>query len=608
MIFQNSADTPASVERTDDDGHEDLDAYLTPLQPQTILLKDGETTATMYPIRANPDILPLGLLAFLLDEINMEIEKGDSFPYYEPLDLDEFRKIWFNSHGIVCIMVLGEIPELDYSMELGEEYNRQHIEQLQKQGITTMRSTAQYMKRKLRRNLNLNIQWEKQCLGTFNLIPAYPGRSSHVVTGTFLVNAGIRGKGIGRTLVESFLGWAPQLGFTSCCFSLVYGTNVGIRRILESSNFKRIGKLPESGILKGYDSPIDSFIYGKEFTHVSKQIDAVNLARKDSTRAKYERLKFYLETGEYPASCSRNEKARLRVMSKTHSILNGKLMFKGREVVYDQQRQSEIAFETHSVDHQGINRVTSKVAERYHWKGIKQSVAQVISTCSTCQNNTGGAGNGMARAGIVVDATDPENQMHILVSNPNDEQVSSVAKHMANALQKDQQDNYREDRYRIQTPTRENEPRVKLYKAAAHIKRIRFGVEPGQERVAEKRVVSNEESMNSFKKYVEEQNQRSGKKRSLYSEISPELLHSDAPRPESEPGTVLVEGSTTDMVDDALLHLEDNVMAAVEAVHKEQEQRQLSQRTPAEEAKIPVRSDDDIENNPSFRSDDSQYY
>ena len=97
-------------------------------------------------------------------------------------------------------MCIRDRPELDYSMDTDTDVDNNYGTD-----IETMRHTSQYKKRKERRNLNLTIQWEKQCLGIFDLKPAYPGRSAHVVTGTFLVNAGIRGKGIGKTLVETFI-------------------------------------------------------------------------------------------------------------------------------------------------------------------------------------------------------------------------------------------------------------------------------------------------------------------------------------------------------------------------------------------------------------------
>lgn len=517
----------------EDNIHTIDESYATPLQPQTILLRDGETVSTMYPIPANPELLPMGLLAFLLEEFNMEIENGQSFPYYEPLDLEEFKKIWFDSHGVICIMVLGEIPELDYSVTV--EHNEVMDEAL---GLNySERYTASYLKRKERRNLNLSIQWERQCLGIFDLKPAYPGRSSHVVTGTFLVNAGIRGKGIGKTLADCFLSWAPQLGFTSCYFPLVYGTNVGIRRIFESSNFRRIGKLPESGILKGFDTPVDSFIYGKEFTHVSKQMDALNASSDDTIKAKYERLIYYLKNGEYPPSCNRNEKARLRVIAKNHSLINGKLFFKGKEVVYDTQKQLHIAFETHMVDHQGINRVTSKLAESYHWKGIKQTVIQVIAACTKCQDNNGNKG---LDESIVIDTrNDPNGHPRTIV----------------HAIP---QDNMQESLEALEELTPRNSTQKSRLKTS-FVQRIKFGKEPGSEKVKRKAIVNPDESMNSFTQYAQE-HINSFRKRSK---------HNDGRG--SEPGTVILEEDTPNsIVDDALLHLEDNVMAAVEAVRKEQ--------------------------------------
>lgn len=606
------------------------DHHSTLLQPRTILLKDGETTATMYPIPASPGLLPAGLLAFLLDEFNMEIEKGDSFPYYEPLSLEEFKRVWFDErNGVVCVMVLGEIPELDYSVENGSNGRE-----------ASLRRTPQYVKRKERRNMNLNIQWEKQCLGSFNLKPAYPGRSSHVVTGTFLVNAGIRGKGIGHTLVECFLDWAPRLGFTSSCFPLVYGTNVGIRRILETLNFRRVGKLPESGILKGCDSPVDSFIYGKEFTHVSKTIDMLNGMTPDGTIAKYERLRHYLETGQYPPMCDRNEKARLRASAKTHSLINGKIMTKGREVVYNTQRQLEIAFEVHSVNHHGINKVTTKIAERYHWQGIKQTVAQIVGSCPRCKENHPDA------AGIVV-VPSPQQQAHMLVHQHGVEDHSSQLSRVAAAVVGSLRNGARGEPTPVDTgpgagsvsvagTSSAEEPvagsghgRKRLASdginddvgvasaatatatstpattatATATLHRLKFGHD-GQGHVSSQPILSNEQSMNSFTRYARENARKKPRYLDIAAGGSPsaaltagtrvsvapaytslsQLVRGTVQRGSasttpgshhdgSEPGTVeIIERDDTN-IDDALLDLEDNVIAAVEAVQKEQERK-----------------------------------
>ncbi|AQZ17230.1 SPT10 (YJL127C) [Zygosaccharomyces parabailii] len=492
---------------------------LTPLQPHTILLKDGETVATMYPIAANPELLPAGLLTFLLDEFNMEIEKGGSFPYYEKLSLQEFKNAWFHPDGHVCIMVLGEIPELDYSME----NNQSDLENNYGTDIETMRRTAQYKRRKERRNLRLSMQWEKQCLGIFSLQPAYPGRSSHVVTGTFLVNAGIRGKRIGRTLVETFVEWAKRLGFTSSYFPLIYGTNVGIRRILEGLNFKRIGRLPESGILKGFDVPVDSFIYGKEFTHITKSIDLLRDPQRSNDIAKYERLKYYLETGKYPPHCDRNEKARLRVSSKTHSVANGKLMARGREIIYEPERQRQIAMEMHLVEHQGINKITTRIVEKYHWKGIKNTVSEVISSCQKCKLRY------QDGVGVIVMPHSPVRQAHMLPNMHADEDMdhSSQLSQMAAAVVGSLQEG--DCHSREETPV--------------------------------------DEPMNAFNRFMEEEQAR---KKRRYLDAAANSLVPRGTSTTQENGSV-IEGN----LEDAMLTLGDNVMAAVQLVKEKEDERNI---------------------------------
>lgn len=300
----------------------------------TVLLKDGETTATIYPM-LNTDGLPPGLLAFLCDEFNIEIERGDTFPFFDTLHIESFQNYWFGAFA--GVMVLGDAPTLE-----GPK------------------------------------QWEKECLGSFFVKPNYPGRASHICTAGFLVNAGIRGKGIGRTLTDCFLQWAPRLGYTYCVFNLVFETNVAARRIWESLNFKRIGRVKSAGILKGHETAVDAIIYGRELVAVP-----------DSTMGAYrfDKIKFYLETGKYPAMADRQEKSRLRSSASHYRLENGKLMLRDKEVVSDPVRQLHICAEIHLASHGGINKTTSAVAEKYHWTRIKDTVSAAIKNCVTCRES-----------------------------------------------------------------------------------------------------------------------------------------------------------------------------------------------------------------------------
>lgn len=304
------------------------------IERYTVLLKDGETTATIYPIQ-NAEELPPGLLAFLCDELNMEIERGDTISFFDTLHILNFQNYWFGAFA--GVMVLGDSAQLE-----GPK------------------------------------QWEKECLGTFFVKPNYPGRASHICTAGFLVNAGIRGKGIGRTLADCFLQWAPRLGYTYCVFNLVFETNVSARRIWESLNFKRIGRVKSAGILKGHDTAVDAIIYGRELVTVS-----------DSTVGAYrfDKIKFYLETGKYPAMADRQEKSRLRSSASHYRLENGKLMLRDKEVVSDPVRQLQICTEVHLSNHGGINKTTSAVTEKYHWTRIKDTVAAAIKNCMACRES-----------------------------------------------------------------------------------------------------------------------------------------------------------------------------------------------------------------------------
>lgn len=323
---------PSALEDPTQPPHYRPDVIVPELEPLTVLLKDGETTATIYPISAT-DQLPIGLLAFLCDEFNMEIDRGDTYPLFDTLHIDTFQNYWFGSFA--GVMLLGEAP-----------------------------------------SIQTNRPWEKECLGTFYIKPNYPGRCSHICTAGFLVNAGIRGKGIGRTLAECYLDWAPKLGYSYSVFNLVFESNIAARRIWESLNFRRIGRIKGAGILKGHEHAVDALTYGR---------DLIDGAEEAVGELRFDKIKYYLETGRYPPQSDRQEKSRLRSSAAHYKLIDGKLMLKDREVVSDPERQLQIATQIHLESHAGINKTTSQITERYHWTRIKETVGQAIRNCNECR-------------------------------------------------------------------------------------------------------------------------------------------------------------------------------------------------------------------------------
>jgi GNAT superfamily N-acetyltransferase len=107
--------------------------------------------------------------------------------------------------------------------------------------------------------------WSKECLGTFYIKPNYPGRSSHICNAGFIVTDAARNRGVGRLMGESYLDWAPKLGYSYSVFNLVYETNVASCKIWDALGFKRIGRVKGAGNLKSYpDRLIDAIIYGRD--------------------------------------------------------------------------------------------------------------------------------------------------------------------------------------------------------------------------------------------------------------------------------------------------------------------------------------------------------
>lgn len=145
-----------------------------PVYPRQVTLRDRLTIATLLPFNSAAEI-PLSLLTYLCDQLNKEIEKGDTYSLMDTLTYEVFALYWFANFG--AIMLLGDIA------------NVQEV-----QAMDRNRS-----------------DWSKICLGSFNIKPNYPGRSSHICNGMFLVTDAARNKGVGRLMGECYLEWAPQL-------------------------------------------------------------------------------------------------------------------------------------------------------------------------------------------------------------------------------------------------------------------------------------------------------------------------------------------------------------------------------------------------------------
>ncbi|KAL3426351.1 hypothetical protein PVAG01_03142 [Phlyctema vagabunda] len=325
------------------------------LLPRQVTLRDRVTTATVVPFSSRHQV-PASLLVYLCDQFNKEIEDGNTYPMYDTMTTEKFSSYWFQNFG--AVMLLGNISSPSEVVE-GKD-------------------------------------WSTECLGSFYVKPNYPGRCSHICNAGFLVTDAARGRGVGRLMGETYLEYGPKLGYTYSVFNLVFETNVASCRIWDALGFKRIGRVKGAGNLRSYPGQlIDAIIYGRD------------LGKEESeefvSEERFDKIKFYLRTGKYPAGADRAEKSRLRSAATHYKLVPGengngemegddggeggeKLMLKDKEVISDPKRQYEIARATHVQNsHGGINKTTATIAERYHWVRIKETVSLVIKNCAECR-------------------------------------------------------------------------------------------------------------------------------------------------------------------------------------------------------------------------------
>ena len=308
--------------------------------PRQVTLRDRQTVATIVPF-ASRHQLPPSLLVYLCDQLNREIDGGDTYPMMEPFGVDGFADYWFQTFG--AVMLLGNLEGADDVAE--------------------------------------GRDWSKECLGSFFIKPNYPGRSSHICNASFIVTDGSRNRGVGRLMGEAYLDWAPRLGYTYSVFNLVYETNVASIRIWDALGFKRIGRVKACGNLRSHpDRLIDAIIYGRDLGNAGGDADEL------VSEERFDKIRYYLKYAKYPNGADRAEKSRLRSAATHYKLLDGdKLMLKDKEVIADPARQYEIARDVHALHHGGINKTTATIAEKFHWSRIKETVSDVIRACGECK-------------------------------------------------------------------------------------------------------------------------------------------------------------------------------------------------------------------------------
>lgn len=81
-------------------------------------------------------------------------------------------------------------------------------------------------------------------LGSATMGPNRPGRGAHIATGSFMVDAAARGRGVGRALGEELVRWAGTSGFRGIQFNAVVESNLSAVALWRSLGFDVVGTVP----------------------------------------------------------------------------------------------------------------------------------------------------------------------------------------------------------------------------------------------------------------------------------------------------------------------------------------------------------------------------
>jgi len=83
-------------------------------------------------------------------------------------------------------------------------------------------------------------------LGSATMGPNRPGRGRHVGTGSFMVAAAARGRGVGRRLGEHVVQWHRDQGYRAVQFNAVVETNTAAVQLWQSLGFQVLGTVPRA--------------------------------------------------------------------------------------------------------------------------------------------------------------------------------------------------------------------------------------------------------------------------------------------------------------------------------------------------------------------------
>ncbi|KAJ4303110.1 hypothetical protein N0V90_002001 [Kalmusia sp. IMI 367209] len=224
-----------------------------------------EIPARIYPIETNAsdtraailtipldfeacDELDAKLVKMLHDDFNEAIEEGRTYPQEDIMDVETYKG-YFMSYDLILgfILTQAQLQSLHSSSDVpavGIPLTKSQLSGI-KVGSSKLRALGQSSSA----TIDLPNQPDTYAFAYY-IKPNYPGRSSHLCNGGFMVPSSSRGLGLGRIAARSFCFYAPACGYRGSVFNLVYANNEASIRLWTKLGFQNVGRIPEAGRLK----------------------------------------------------------------------------------------------------------------------------------------------------------------------------------------------------------------------------------------------------------------------------------------------------------------------------------------------------------------------
>jgi GNAT superfamily N-acetyltransferase len=96
---------------------------------------------------------------------------------------------------------------------------------------------------------------DDKLLGTYHLGPNHGGPGSHIANASYLVAPPVRGRGVGRAMVEHSLRRTADLGYEGLQFNAVAATNRSAIKLYHDVGFVTVGVIP-----RGFRHPTEGLV------------------------------------------------------------------------------------------------------------------------------------------------------------------------------------------------------------------------------------------------------------------------------------------------------------------------------------------------------------